>query len=351
MGLNGVDNGQVWFDNLRVPRDALLDRYASVDAAGNYSSPIPTVSGRFGTMVGGLTMGRILIAQGAVDACKIGSTIALRYSAMRPQFGDKLIMDYLTHQRRLLPGLATAYALQLGMKQLKNCRECCGGQGFLSANKIGSMKTDMDVDVTFEGDNTVMMQQVARALLDDKSTPAALVGATQRVPLANSPSICSQQLLSVLKLYESSLIATVRDAFRSAGSAAAAQQAFDDNLDLVLELGWVHIERLCLGYMLQEAEAAGAGGAAGAQAGLSAMTALFGATRIERHAAGLMRVGLLNGADMESVRAAINSACRQLGSNGAGAALRLCQAFAIPDHLLAAPIAFNWRGIVGDKLQ
>jgi acyl-CoA oxidase len=63
MGLNGVDNGQVWFDNLRVPRDALLDRYASVDAAGNYSSPIPTVSGRFGTMVGGLTMGRILIAQ------------------------------------------------------------------------------------------------------------------------------------------------------------------------------------------------------------------------------------------------------------------------------------------------
>jgi acyl-CoA oxidase len=40
------------------------------------------------------------------------------------------------------------------------CRECCGGQGFLAANKIGSMKTDMDVYVTFEGDNTVMMQQV-----------------------------------------------------------------------------------------------------------------------------------------------------------------------------------------------
>jgi hypothetical protein len=34
--------------------------------------------------------------------------------------------------------------------------------GFLAANKIGPMKTDMDVDVTFEGDNTVMMQQVGR---------------------------------------------------------------------------------------------------------------------------------------------------------------------------------------------
>lgn len=49
----------------------------------------------------------------------IGSSIAIRYSAQRPQFGDKLIMDYLSHQRRLLPGLAATYALHLGLKQLK----------------------------------------------------------------------------------------------------------------------------------------------------------------------------------------------------------------------------------------
>jgi hypothetical protein len=36
-------------------------------------------------MVGGLTTGRLLIAQGAIDAMKIGLTIALRYSAARPQ--------------------------------------------------------------------------------------------------------------------------------------------------------------------------------------------------------------------------------------------------------------------------
>lgn len=57
--------------------------------------------------------------QGAVTACMIGSSIAIRYSAQRPQFGDKLIMDYLSHQRRLLPGLAATYALHLGLKQLK----------------------------------------------------------------------------------------------------------------------------------------------------------------------------------------------------------------------------------------
>lgn len=56
-GLNGVDNGQLWFYNVRVPRDALLDRYASVAQDGTYSSPIPSVAQRFGTMVGGLTTG------------------------------------------------------------------------------------------------------------------------------------------------------------------------------------------------------------------------------------------------------------------------------------------------------
>ena len=44
---------------------------------------------------------------------------------------------------------------------LQNCRECCGGMGFLAANKIGPMLADMNVDATFEGDNTVMMQQVS----------------------------------------------------------------------------------------------------------------------------------------------------------------------------------------------
>ena len=52
-----MDNGQLWFYNVRVGRDALLDRYASVAPDGTYTSPIPSVAQRFGTMVGGLTTG------------------------------------------------------------------------------------------------------------------------------------------------------------------------------------------------------------------------------------------------------------------------------------------------------
>ena len=153
--------------------------------------------------MGGLTNGRMLIAQSAIDSLKIGTSIAIRYALLRPQFGDTNIMSYVTHQTRLLPSLADAYALHLGMGHLKNfafsgapatpetgkqlhvmsaglkaastwskveglqkCRECCGGQGFLAINKIGPMAVDTNVDATFEGDNTVMMQQVAKALVD-----------------------------------------------------------------------------------------------------------------------------------------------------------------------------------------
>ena len=34
IGLNGVDNGRIWFDQVRVPRDSLLDRYAQVGEDG-----------------------------------------------------------------------------------------------------------------------------------------------------------------------------------------------------------------------------------------------------------------------------------------------------------------------------
>ena len=31
LGLNGVDNGRIWFDHVRVPRENLLDSYAQVE--------------------------------------------------------------------------------------------------------------------------------------------------------------------------------------------------------------------------------------------------------------------------------------------------------------------------------
>src|SRR4051812_6632291 len=51
IGLNGVDNGRLWFSGVRVPRTSMLDRYAAVGEDGRYSSDIENPDRRFFTMV------------------------------------------------------------------------------------------------------------------------------------------------------------------------------------------------------------------------------------------------------------------------------------------------------------
>jgi len=204
MGLDGVDNGRLWFDHVQVPREHLLDRYASVDAEGVYHSPIASPSRRFFTMLGTLVAGRISVGAAAVTASKVALATAVRYGALRRQFGpegqpEQAVLDYPAHQRRLLPHVAAAYAhhfaavdlqrrwrdhegddtreieaLAAGVKALATwhaidatqaARECCGGMGFLARNRICELRKDVDVFATFEGDNTVLLQLVAKSLL------------------------------------------------------------------------------------------------------------------------------------------------------------------------------------------
>ncbi len=212
LGMNGVDNGRIWFDQVRVPRDALLNRYGDVDERGEYTSPIENANKRFFTMLGTLVQGRVCISGASVSTTKSALTIATRYGLRRRQFGpagedDVPILEYRTHQRRLMPLLAKTFALHFaqaelahrfhevfstaepsererreleslaaGMKAtaswhatetIQTCRECCGGAGYMSVNRFASLKADSDIFTTFEGDNTVLMLLAARGLLTD----------------------------------------------------------------------------------------------------------------------------------------------------------------------------------------
>ena len=207
MGLNGVDNGRIWFDAVRIPRENMLDRHATVNPDGTYESEIPSAGRRFFTMLSTLVGGRISVARSACSAAKSGLTIAVRYGNRRRQFGpqdepEAPILDYRTHQRRLLPRLAKTYAIHAALADLtqtfaarssgesledieatanalkaystwhttdvlQTVREACGGQGYLAENRIAALKADTDVYTTFEGDNTVLLLQVAKGLLSD----------------------------------------------------------------------------------------------------------------------------------------------------------------------------------------
>jgi len=211
-GLLGVDNGRLSFDHVTVPRDMLLDRYGQVAEDGTYASPIEGDSRRFFTMLGTLVRGRVSVGGAASAATKSALAIAVRYGDIRRQFDtpdadrEVLLNDYLAHQRKLLPALATTYALHFAQAELVNvlsevqggegpvdehrqrelesraaglkaaqtwhatrtiqtCREACGGAGYLSENRLPSLKADTDVFTTFEGDNTVLLQLVAKGLL------------------------------------------------------------------------------------------------------------------------------------------------------------------------------------------
>jgi len=209
-GLQGVDNGMITYDNVRVPRTNLLAKFGGIDEDGAYVSSIENENRRFFTMLGTLVRGRVCVGAAGALAGRRALSIATRYALQRRQFPmpgtDEaiLLLDYAAHQRRLFPWIAQAYALGFAhndlMALLIECREgtptearqrelesraaglkvaetrfandvcqvareACGGAGFMAENYLTLLRADVDIFATFEGDNTVLQQLVAKGLL------------------------------------------------------------------------------------------------------------------------------------------------------------------------------------------
>ncbi|KAF0975399.1 hypothetical protein FDP41_005393 [Naegleria fowleri] len=211
IGLHGIDNGFLEFTNVRVPYDNLLDRFGGIDlTTKTYKSDFENPDRRFAAVLGELITGRVTLIAGSLGARRAACMVATRYANQRCQFGpgkdlpEQPILDYKSHKTKLMPIIASCYAyefikrkvvkkycrlhvekvsdeelhevhaLAAGVKavmswdtqeNLQTLREMCGGHAYSAYNRLGSVRDDHDVFQTFEGDNTVLIQQLGGYLL------------------------------------------------------------------------------------------------------------------------------------------------------------------------------------------
>lgn len=233
-GFNSVDNGFARFDRVRLPRDALLGGIAAVGADGRYRR----VPGGEKRVYGAMLHVRATLVAGAALSLARAVTVAVRYSVVRAQgfLGDgagaggkaaaaaeeRVVLDYPTQRRALLPLVAWAFALHFqgaafrgsyeryladpegeapalpglhaasaGLKALvtgalhagiETCRRMCGGHGYAQSSGLWELHNDTLAFVTLEGTQQVLEPQTARHLL--RARAAARKGKPVEDPLA-----------------------------------------------------------------------------------------------------------------------------------------------------------------------
>lgn len=105
--LQAIDNGWIRFNKFRIPKEALLNKFADITNDGVYFSVISSKGKRFAFQLGSLSGGRIAICQVSVDLGLAALSIAIRYAAVRKQFKsptnkkETRLLDYRSLQYRL----------------------------------------------------------------------------------------------------------------------------------------------------------------------------------------------------------------------------------------------------------
>lgn len=392
LGLNGVDNGRLWFEDVRIPRLALLDRFASVGPDGTYESPIASANKRFFTMLGTLVGGRVSVACGALSASKTALRIAVGYGAARRQFGaadgpETTLLDYQTHQRRLMPRLAKTYALHFALEHLREvfvaspaderrhvegmaaglkayatwhatdtiqtCRECCGGQGYLAVNRFAALKADTDVFTTFEGDNVVLLQLVAKGLLSGYKRQFGRMGIAGLVRYVASQAATAVSELNpvvtrrrdeehlrsaefhhaALRWREQHVLASVARRLKKrldkGMSMAAAMIEVQTHL---VEAAMAHVESLVHQRFDLAVEATSR---EGQRVMLEALRQLYALDLLEKHRGWYLEHGYFEPSKARALRPLVNRLSLEVRQQ----ALPLVRAFGIPEALLQGTIA------------
>ncbi|XP_020261803.1 acyl-coenzyme A oxidase 3, peroxisomal-like isoform X2 [Asparagus officinalis] len=387
IGLNGNDNGRIWFDNLRVPQENLLNSVADVLSDGKYVSAIKNPEQRFAAFMAPLTSGRVDVASTAIYSSKQGLAIAVRYALTRRAFSitpdgqEVLLLDYPSHQRRLLPLVAKTCAMSCAinflkksyakrtpetnkimhvyssalkatltwhnMRTLQECCEACGGQGIKTENRIGILKGEFDVQSTLEGDNNLLMQQVSKALLAEyiaaqrKKSPFKVLGLEHM----NDPCpIISDNLtgcsLRSIKFQTDVFYLRERHLLRRFAAEIPQYQAQGESKEKAILLSYRLGEELARAFtertILQTIIEAEILSSDPLKDVLGLLRSMYALISIEEDSS-FLQYGILSPSNFAAAKKEVMKLCSDLRPH----ALGIVSSFGIPDSFLS-PIAFDW---------
>ncbi|GAM29006.1 hypothetical protein SAMD00019534_121820 [Acytostelium subglobosum LB1] len=280
LGLNGVDNGHIKVTNVRIPRVNLLNKFSDVNEKGEYTSKFRDPLQNFAATLAPFVSGRVFVATIAGGAMKTCLAIAIRYSHYRKQFGPDLknelpIITLPSQQRRLFVPLANLIIMDMynkkmvellmtdrngatqvthahcagikalfsweSIKAFQTCREACGGQGFRLENRIAEFKSDSDITATYEGDNTVLMQQVAKyAMSASKKSDEAVVPVSFKGD-ARQELYNFNNLLALFKARKQLKLSEARQLV-SLPSEGGKYEAYTKAIPWLVSAGFAHME-------------------------------------------------------------------------------------------------------------
>jgi acyl-CoA oxidase len=401
-GLQGVDNGRIWFDHVRVPRDNLLNKIADVMPDGTYVTAKPSASQRFAATVGELVSGRVTICSASIHNSRMGILIGIKYAAQRRQFaaskgGQEIpILDYSSVQMRLLPRLAKTYALSFAINKLKDMyhsrteesmkdihvvasglkamttwhtgdllqtvREVAAGHGFASVNRVGETRADLDVTITYEGENTVLLQQVAQALLKDFQAQfrggaiPALMGAVtffgknaayalrDKNPVTKRRTSEESMLDSQMWVYamdwrERKLTKLLAGGIRQATTEGKKSffDAWNAHLPMVMDLGLAFCDRFILTEFLATIDKTPAGPT---KEVLRLLCAVWAIDRIRAEIGFYLMHKYFSPRRARAIDEELQKLVRELRPH----AVKLVDAFGFPESMIMAPIAGDYIG-------
>ena len=285
----------------------------------------------------------------------LASTYAYRFAF--EHLADDYTYDRIDSQ--VLEGHAAGlktWATWHGNRTIQECREACGGAGYLAENRLGPLKADADIFQTYEGDNTVLAQLVARGLLSNYAqqfndlgllgTIRFLASRTVETVREANPIVVggadtddlrdAERYLDLLRWREEHLIAALAARLRKrikAGTDSAV--AFADVQDHAIEAARAHVEHLVTERFVAVVVAMPEGAEREAMQVLCDLHAL---SLLEADRGWFAEHGKFSAAASKQLRKVVTQLCAEARV----VARPLVDAFAIPEEMLGA------EGLIGE---